>query len=438
MSRKHQPPQNLEAEDALLGAILLSPDTMAKVASHVEASDFFKPSNQSIFDACVALFTAGDLIDVVTVSHELKQRGELDSVGGSHRLIQLQSSAPSISGASKYAEIVKDLSLLRNLALIGSEIVDGVYSAESAAVAIRRAEAEMFHLGNSLIEQTTAHARDALFDRIDNIERAYSSTGHIGLETGYHDLDDMLLGLQPGGLYVVAARPGAGKTVVATNIACHAAVHQDVPTLFCSIEMGREEVLHRIICSEGEINSNDLKEGRLNAEDWTALGGVVSSLSGAPLWIDDNANTGLIDIRSSAMRVKASARGLGLIVIDYLGLMRFGKAESTQESIGNTTRGLKILARELQIPIVLLAQLNRGLESRMDKRPQLQDLRSSGAIEADADAVIFIYRDEMYNDESDDLGLAELIVAKHRAGETGTIKVGFAAEWQRFLNLSDF
>lgn len=431
-------PHNMEAEEALLGAMLLSEAAIADAVVVVEVEDFYRPSHQHIFEAISKLYSQGDPIDLVTVCHELETANLLETVGGPQRVMDIQGATPSTTGAKKYAEIVRDLAVIRRLAVIGREIAEESLEANSdAASLLHDAEDKLYKLGATTGDSTTHEPTDFLLDGLERLEKlSESDSSMIGSATGYVDLDRVLKGLQSNALYILGARPSMGKSVAATNIAAHVALHEKRPVLFFSLEMGREELTQRIVCSEGLIENGKYKVGNLAKDDWVAMAEVMSNLATSNLWIDDSPNVSLINIRSTAKKMKSKLGDLGLIIIDYLQLMDAPGAESRHLGISEISRGLKILARELETPILALSQLSRGLESRMDKRPMLSDLRESGSLEQDSDVVMFLYRDQVYNDQSEDTGIGELIVAKHRNGPTATVRLGFMEEHTRFVNLA--
>lgn len=438
MSEKQNTPKDLRAEDAILGAILLSEAATSEVVSFLTPEDFYRPSNQLIFKAVQDLFAEGTPVDVITVANKLEPDGGLDDIGGAVRLIDLQSNCPSINNASSYARIIKDKATLRRLATMTDNISGrALNEAEASADLLAAAESELFKLANDSGQSTVTSPQSLLLEGLERIEAVSSRDGSmIGVPSGYVGLDRILTGFQDNAFYLLGARPSMGKSVAAVNIAANVALREKKPVLFFSLEMGREELMQRVICSEGLIDANRYKTGNLTKEDWASLAGVMSQLSDSNLWIDDNPSVTLMDIRSSAKRMQGIVGKLGIIIIDYLQLMNAPGAESRHQGISEISRGLKILSRELETPVLALSQLSRGLESRLDKRPMLSDLRESGSLEQDSDVVMFIYRDQVYNEESEDRGIAELIVAKHRNGPNGTVRLGFMEEHTKFVNLA--
>jgi len=431
------PPHNLEAEESLLGAMLLSRDAIATAIERCSASDFYRPSHAQIFHAITALYGQGEPADAVTVAEELRRAGALEEVGETAALVSLQSNTPAISSAGRYARIIEEHALLRRLIGVSSEIAELAFELpEDVSEAVDRAESMVFEVAQRRTTDTVMSLEELLSQSLDRLEELYGRGESItGVPTGFHDLDEHLAGLQPSNLLVVGARPSMGKTAFALGIAANAAV-QGIPVLFFSLEMSHLEIAQRVLCAEARVDAARMRNGRLLEGDWPKISNAIGRIGNAPLHIDDNPNVTVMDIRARARRMKAR-EGLGLVVVDYLQLMTGrSHAENRQVEISEISRGLKILARELEIPVLALSQLSRNLESRSDKRPMLADLRESGAIEQDADVVMFIYRDEVYNSESSDRGSAEIIVAKHRNGPTGTVELAFVGNYARFANMA--
>jgi len=431
------PPHNVEAESSLLGALLLSPDAIVAVAElGLVPDDFYKPAHQFTYDAIRTLVGGGEPADAVTVADELRRAGVLDDIGGPGFLLDLQAATPAISNAARYARIVHDTALLRRLIGIAGEIAEIAYDEpDDVTKALDEAENKVFQLADHEVVDSTRPLSDLLGETFDDLQAAYERGSAItGVPTGYNDLDELLSGLQPDTLNIVGARPSMGKTAFALGLAAHVAINAGQPVLFFSLEMGHKELTGRILSAEARVDSRKLRNGDLSETDWSKIGRAIGRLD-APLYLDDNPNVTVMEIRAKARRMKARHGGLGLVVVDYLQLMS-GRlsAENRQVEVSEISRGLKILARELRIPIVALSQLSRNLEARADKRPMLSDLRESGSIEQDADVVMFIYRDEVYNPDSPDRGSAEVIVAKHRNGPTGVRRLVFLGQYTRFDN----
>lgn len=431
-------PHNLEAEESLLGAMLLSKDAIADAIEICQSTDFYKPSHQYIFDALTSVFAKGDPADSVTIAEELKRKNLLEEVGGVAQLLKLQADTPAIGNAFSYAEIVVEYSLLRRLIKAANDIAEKAYEVPDDVVqVIDWAEALIFDVAQKRQSETMAHIKEVLGNALDDLEALYARSEAVtGIPTGYADLDNLLSGLHASNLVIVGARPGMGKTAFALGVAANVAMKQKVPVLLFSLEMSRKELVQRLLSSEAQIDSTRMRNGKLLERDWEKISHAIGRLADAPIYIDDNPNVNVMDIRAKSRRLKAR-EGLGLVVVDYLQLMsgRMG-AESRQVEVSEISRGLKILARELDVPVLALSQLSRNLEMRADKRPALSDLRESGSLEQDADVVLFIYRDEVYNAESSDRGTAELIVAKHRSGPTGTAHLAFLDSFTKFANMA--
>ena len=434
------PPHNLDAEESVLGALLLSRDAVNAVAEMgLTAAEFYKPAHQHIYDAIRTLTAGGQPIDVVTVADELRRAGMLDELGGSPYLVELQGRTPAISNAGRYAKIVQDTALARKLISVSSEIAEMAYGeADDVIRLLDQAETKMFEVAERRVTDSTRPINTILSDVMDNLEDLYERRSSItGTSTGFHDLDELLNGLQPSTLNIIGARPSMGKTALALCLAVNVAKTSALPVLFFSLEMGHFELAQRVLSIEAKVDSRKLRTGQLEAADWTKISQAIGRLE-APLLIDENPNVTVMEIRAKARRVKAAQGGLALIVVDYLQLMSGSGAENRQLEITEISRGLKILARELEVPIIALSQLSRSLESRADKRPMLSDLRESGAIEQDADVVMFLYRDEAYNKETSDKAMAEVIISKHRSGPTGDVRLVFLKEYTKFENAERF
>ena len=430
-------PHNLEAEESLLGAMLLSREAVSMGLERTAAADFYKPAHGHVFQSIVSLNARGEPIDLVTVAEELRRADLLDAIGGSALLVSLQAGTPTTSNAGQYARIVEEHALLRRLIGVSEEIADlGYRLPDDVAAALDKAEQLVFDVAQRRTTDTLAPLYDLLQASLDRLEELYERGDSItGIPTGYHDLDERLNGLQKGALYIVGARPAMGKSAFALGIASAVAVDAHRPAMFFSLEMSHLELTQRLLCSDAKVDALRMRNGRLHADDWPKITQSVSRLAEAPIYIDDNPQLTVMEIRAKARRLKSRLGDLGVVIIDYLQLMtgRNG-AESRQVEVSEISRGLKVLARELEVPVIALSQLSRGLESRQDKRPMLSDLRESGALEQDADVVMFLYRDEVYNQESPDRGMAEVIVAKHRSGPVGACKLVFLDHYTKFAN----
>ncbi|MGH9282228.1 MAG: replicative DNA helicase, partial [Acidimicrobiales bacterium] len=424
-------PHDLHAEESLLGAMLLNRDAIAEAVQACGSDDFYKPAHGHLFDAVTSLYARGEPADAVTVADELRRAGLLDQVGGPPVLVSLQANTPAIGNAPRYARIVEEHALLRRLIGVAGEIAELGYSVpEDVGAAVDQAESMVFKVGQRRVADTMAPLRDLLEQSLDHLEALYERGESItGVPTGYTDLDERLAGLQPSNLVIVGARPSMGKTSFALGMVAHAAMSAGTPVLLFSLEMSSQEITQRLLCAEARVDATRMRNGRLLETDWPKISHAIGRLGEAPIYVDDNPNLTIMDIRAKARRLK-SREGLGLVVVDYIQLMT-GRtsAENRQVEVSELSRGLKILARELQVPVVALSQLSRNLESRADKRPMLADLRESGSLEQDADVVMFLYRDEVYNAESSDRGTAEVIVSKHRNGPTGICQLAFLSQY---------
>ncbi|MGH9017966.1 MAG: replicative DNA helicase [Acidimicrobiales bacterium] len=428
------PPHNLDAEESLIGAMLLTRDAVASAIEFCTSEDFYKPSHTHIFGAITSLYTRGEPADAVTVADELRRSGLLEAAGGPAALMSLQVTTPSTANASYYAKIVEEHALLRRLISVAGEIAELGYGVpEDVSEVVDRAETMVFEVAQRRVVDTMSPLRDLLAQSLDHLEALVERGETItGVPTGYRDLDAQLAGLQAGNLVVVGARPAMGKTSFALGIVSHAAVQARVPVLLFSLEMSHLELTQRMLCSEAGVDATRMRNGHLLESDWPRISNAIGRLGDAPIYIDDNPNVTVMDIRAKSRRLKARS-GLGLVVVDYLQLMSGrSRAENRQVEVSEISRGLKVLARELGIPVIALSQLSRNLEMRQDKRPVLADLRESGSIEQDADVVLFIYRDEVYNPDSPERGSAEIITSKHRNGPTGVTHLAFVDRYTRF------
>jgi len=432
------PPQNIEAEQAVLGCMLIEKEAIGKAEAVLRAEDFYKEAHRKIFQAIVNLSDKGEPIDLISVTEELRSKNQLEEVGGSIYITQLANWVPTAANVEYYAKLVQSKSVLRNLIGTASQIAAlGYDGEEDIDVLLDKAEQMVFNIAQRSSTQGFVQIKDVLGDAFERLEEIYNTAGGItGVPSGFHDLDYMTSGFQPSDLIILAARPSMGKTALCLNIAENIAIKHKKPVVIFSLEMSKEQLVQRLLCAEAKINGQRLRSGQLQDNEWVKLSRAVGSLSEAPIFIDDTASISLMELRTKARRIKAE-HGLGMIVIDYLQLMQGrGKIENRQQEISEISRSLKALARELEVPVVALSQLSRAVESRVNKRPQLSDLRESGSIEQDADLVLFIYRDEYYNPESDKKGIAELIIAKQRNGPVGNVEVVFMKDYTRFENKS--
>jgi replicative DNA helicase len=436
------PPHNEEAEASVLGAILLTEQALDGVLLEVglRVHDFYRPRHGAIFQAMIRLKEKAtpEAVDALTVAEELRRGGELEKAGGEAYLHSLPTVVPAVGAVLDYARIVKEHSLLRSVLRATREIQDDVASHRAGArELIERAEAVLFRIGHDGGTSEMRSIEAILHDEIDKLEElSKTDVGLTGTPSGFTDLDALTGGFQPGNLIVLAARPSMGKSAAATNIAEYAAVEGGVPVALFSLEMSETELAHRFLASQARVSSDDLRKGRVRAEKWPKVLQAVEKLARAPIFVDDSSDMSVLELRAKSRRL-AARHGLGLVVVDYLQLMRpEGRPESSRvEQIGQISRGLKILARELNVPVIAVSQLSRAVESRNPPVPMLSDLRESGSIEQDADVVMFIYRDEYYNRESERLGEADVIVAKHRNGPIGEVALTFLPKYPKFANL---
>lgn len=431
------PPHNLEAEQAVLGALMLDPQKGSTVFELLRPEDFYRDNHKSIYQVIRDIFEKGDPVDLVTVAESLRQAGRLENIGGIGTISQIAGSVPSAANIEHYARIVAEKALLRQLIKMAGYIGEKGYEAgEEALGLLEEAERLILDISQRKTKEGFVTIRTILLKTFDKIEYLYSNKGNLtGVPTYFKELDRITSGWQPSDLVIIAARPSMGKTALVLNMAQNAAVKSGIPVALFSLEMSKEQLVQRILCSEAMVDQQRVRTGELLDSDWPKLTQAVGPLSEAPIYIDDTVGISLAELRSKARRLKME-HGLGMIIIDYLQLMTIGKrAESRQQEVAQISRGLKGVARELSVPVIALSQLNRGVEQRQDKRPIMSDLLESGSIEADADVISFIYRDEYYHPESDKKGIAEIIIAKHRNGPVGTVELGYLKEFTKFVNL---
>jgi replicative DNA helicase len=436
----HVPPYNLEAEESVLGACLLSREAMANVLEVVRADDFYKPAHTEMFNAMLELYGRGEPIDAVTLAEELRRRGTLEPLGGKSYIFTLVQTVPTAGSAVHYAKIVEENALLRRLIDAAHNISEMAYAVpEDVENAIDYSEDLIYKVSQRRDNQDFQPLRELLTENMEVVEKLYERGSSItGLPTGFTELDNITAGFQPSNLIVIAARPAMGKSALAVSIAQHVAVEQNTPVVIFSLEMSKMELTQRLMCAEARVDSNRLRRGQLQDADWPKLSHALGRLAEAPIFIDDTASVSIMEMRAKCRRLKAK-HGLGLVIVDYLQLMQptsRSRGDNRVQEIGDISRSLKILARELELPVIAVSQLSRNVEHRTDKRPMLADLRDSGSIEQDADIVMFIYRDEVYNPDSPQKGIAEVIVSKHRSGPIGKIDLAFLAHYTKFANLA--
>jgi replicative DNA helicase len=434
------PPQNLEAEESVLGAMLLSPVAVGTVSEILDASDFYRESHAKMYRAALSLWSKGEPVDAITLVNELDERAELDGAGGQSRVVELAALVPAASNVEHYARIVKEMSTLRGLIRAGQEIVRlGQEREGEVSDLVDRAEQIVFELGQKRASSDFSHIEVLLKESFERITHLYEAGAEItGVPSGYRELDLMTSGFQPGNLIILAARPSMGKSGLGLCIAANLGVRHSTPVALFTLEMSKSEVTQRMMCSEAKVESQRLRTGRLAPDDWPRLTAACDRLMKAPIYVDDAGATSIMELRSKARRLKSREPALGLIVVDYLQLMASDRnVESRVQEVSQISRALKVLARELEVPILAMSQLSRAVEQRHDKRPILSDLRDSGSIEQDADLVFFIYRDEYYlGEESDQQGIAEVILAKHRNGPTGMVKLSWLRRYAKFADLA--
>ncbi len=439
------PPQNLEAEMSVLGGVLLENEALNRALEYLTTPDFYRESHRKIFNALILLSEKGEPADLVTLTAVLKDRGELEDVGGSTYLATLVDYVPTAANISYYCKLVKEKSVARKLIEASTDIVTRGYEGGDMEEILDQAEKAIFEISENRIRPSYYPVRDILKDTFKSIELLYERKELVtGVPTGYTDLDKMTAGLQSSDLIIVAGRPSMGKTAFALNIIEYATAHADnsVPAVIFSLEMSKEQLVQRMLCSLAKVDAGRLRTGHLGESDWPKLTMAAGQLNETQIFIDDTPAISVLELRSKARRLKAE-HGLGLIIVDYLQLMRGSNPESRQQEISEISRSLKALAKELELPVVALSQLNRSLESRTDKRPMMADLRESGAIEQDADVIMFVYREAVYcedcksRDKTCEKGHdkdAEIIIGKQRNGPIGTVHLTFRGEFTRFEN----
>jgi len=440
---KKLPPQNLDAEKSILGGILIENEVIHNVLEIVGPDDFYDERNKTIFQGIINLVQSNKPVDIITLTDELKKGDRLEGVGGASYVAYLTDLVPTAANIDYYASIVKEKSLLRQLITKSTEVVTEAYSIDVDILEfIDRAEKNIFEIAQKHNTRTYASIKDIVKESFTKIEKLYERKEAVtGVPSGFHELDKLTSGFQNSDLIIIAGRPSMGKTAFCLNAIAHAAIKTKIPCLFFSLEMSKEQIGIRLLSSEGRVDSTRIRSGFLKETDWHKLAKAASSTAEAPLFIDDTPEISITEIRARARRLKREFN-IGLIVLDYLQLINikgrignFNKIDSREQEISFISRSLKALAKELQVPVIALSQLNRAVEQRHDKRPMMADLRESGAIEQDADVIAFIYRDEVYNEESEDKGVAEIIIGKQRNGPTGYVKLAFLNEYTRFDNL---
>ena len=435
---ERMPPHDVPAEQCVLGGMLLSKDAISDVIEVIRPGDHYRPAHQIVHEAVLDLYARGEPADAITVANELSRRGDLQRIGGAPYLHTLIASVPTAANAGYYARIVRERAILRRLVEAGTRIVQMGYAGDADADdMVDRAQAEVYAVTDRRIAEDYHSLSEIMPGALDEIESIGSRGGQMtGVPTGFADLDALTNGLHPGQMVVIAARPAVGKSALALDFARSATIRHNQPTVLFSLEMGRNEITMRLLAAEAKVPMNLMRTGQLSDDDWNRLARRMSEVVDAPLFIDDSPNMSLMEIRAKCRRLK-QRHELKMVIIDYLQLMSSPKrVENRQQEVSEMSRSLKLLAKELEVPVIALSQLNRGPEQRQDKKPMLSDLRESGSIEQDADVVILLHREDAYEKESPRAGEADLIVAKHRNGPTATVTVAFQGHYSRFVDMA--
>ena len=432
------PPHDLEAEQAIIGSMLTDRDAVISAIEILKEEDFYREDNKAIYTAILNLYNRAEPIDIITVKSELESMGKFEQVGGLEYLAELPEKVPTTANAMKYIKIVEEKSTLRRLIKTANEIIELGYSpTEDVEDIMEGAEKKIFNILQEKNQKGYAPIKDVLVESFTKLEELYNRKQHItGVPSGFTELDYRTAGFHGSELILIAARPAMGKTAFALNIATNAAVKANVPVAVFSLEMSKEQLVNRILCSESMVDSNKVRTGKLEEDDWTKLAGAIGPLSEAEIFIDDTPGINITEIRAKCRKLKLE-KNIGMVVIDYLQLIQGSnkRGGSREQEISEISRSLKILAKELDVPVIALSQLSRAAEQRPDHRPMLSDLRESGAIEQDADIVMFLYRDDYYNQDSEKKDIAEIIIAKHRGGSTGTVELLWLGSYTKFVNL---
>ncbi|MFC4564402.1 replicative DNA helicase [Nocardiopsis mangrovi] len=432
------PPHDIMAEQSVLGGMLLSKEAITQVVEIVRSADFYRPAHQIIFDAVVDLFSRGEPVDAISINAELTKRGEITRVGGAPYLHTLTEAIPTAANAGYYARIVSDRAVLRRLVEVGTRIAQIGYAGDGEVDdLVDHAQAEIYKVAEKRTGEDYLPLSDIMPGALDEIEAISAHDGSMtGVPTGFTDFDQLSNGLHPGQMIIIAARPAVGKSTLALDFARAASIKHQLTSVFFSLEMGRNEIVMRLLSAEARVPLHTMRSGLMTDDDWARLARRMGEVAGAPLFIDDSPNMSMMEIRAKCRRLKQQ-HDLKLVIVDYLQLMSSpGRVESRQQEVSEMSRSLKLLAKELEVPVIALSQLNRGPEQRTDKKPQVSDLRESGSIEQDADMVILLYREDVHEKESPRAGEADLIVAKHRNGPTATVTVAFQGHYSRFVDMA--
>ena len=432
------PPHDIEAEQAVIGSMLTDSDAVTSAIEVLKSEDFYREDNKEIYEAILNLYNRSEPIDIITVKAELESMGKFEKVGGLEYLAELPDKVPTTANAMKYIKIVEEKSTLRRLIKTANEIIELGYSpTEEVDDIMEGAEKKIFNIMQDKDQKGYSPLKDVLVESFTKLEELYNRKQHItGVPSGFIELDYRTAGFHGSDLVLIAARPAMGKTAFALNIATYAAVKANIPVAVFSLEMSKEQLVNRILCSEAMVDSNKVRTGKLEEDDWTKLAEAIGPLSEAEMYIDDTPGINIMEIRAKCRKLKLE-KNIGLVVIDYLQLIQGTnkRGGSREQEISEISRSLKILAKELNIPVIALSQLSRAAEQRPDHRPMLSDLRESGAIEQDADIVMFLYRDDYYNEDSEKKNIAEVIIAKHRGGSTGTVELLWLGNYTKFVNI---
>lgn len=434
------PPHDIEAEHAVIGSMLTDQEAVYAAIERLKPEDFYREDNKQIYTAILNIYNKAEPIDIITLKAELSSMGKLDAVGGLEYIVELPEKVPTTANVDRYIKIVEEKSLLRNLIRAANEILSSGYAQEDDVENIvDHAEKKIFDVMQKKSQKGYTTIKDVLVESFTKLEELYNQKEHItGVPTGFAELDKKTAGLHGSELILIAARPAMGKSAFALNIGSYAATRANVPVAIFSLEMSKEQVGNRILCSEALVDSNNVRTGELNDEELGKLAETSGELSQAPIYIDDTPGISVMEIRAKCRKLKLE-KNIGLVIIDYLQLIQgSGKTSSREQEIAEISRSLKILAKEIEVPVIALSQLSRAVEARPDHRPMLSDLRESGSIEQDADIVMFLYRDDYYNEDSEKKNIAEVIIAKQRAGSTGTVDLAWLGKYTKFANLEKY
>lgn len=434
------PPQDIEAEQAVIGSMLTDQDAVSSAIETLKPEDFYREDNKIIYEAILNIYNRAEPIDIITLKAELSSMNKLEAVGGLEYIAVLPDKVPTTANVDRYIKIVEEKSMLRNLIKTANEILNmGYEQTEDVEDVMDIAEKKIFDVMQRKSQKGYTAIKDILVESFEKLEELYNQKQHItGVPTGFADLDRMTAGLHGSEFILIAARPAMGKSAFALNIGAYAATRANVPVAIFSLEMSKEQVGNRILCSEALVDSNNVRTGELNDEELNKLVETSGELSQAQIYVDDTPGISVMEIRAKCRKLKLE-KNIGLVIIDYLQLVQgSGKTNSREQEIAEISRSLKILAKELDVPVIALSQLSRAVEARPDHRPMLSDLRESGSIEQDADIVMFLYRDDYYNEDSEKKNIAEVIIAKQRAGSTGTVELAWLGQYTKFANLDKY